>query len=70
MFKIKDICLLEEFDRPYIYKIPMPFTCGQTRYYDTLSTDKAELIMTKPCLNFKDLIQMNKKYRFKHANNN
>ena len=40
---------------------------GNTIYYDTLTTDKAELILTKPCLNFKDLMEINKKYKFDYA---
>lgn len=64
LYKILDECKIKEYNRKYIFKIPYISDLGMTFYKENLESDKAELIITRDVLKFKDLLVSNNTYEF------
>lgn len=61
-YQILDECLVNEYYRKYIFRIPYISRLKAKVFYRHLVTDKAEFLMTVETRKFKDLVNINKKY--------
>lgn len=64
LYKIYDECKIKEYNRKYIFRIPYISDLGFTFYKENLESDKAELILTRDTLKFKDILVNNNNYEF------
>ncbi len=64
LFKIYDECNITESNHVAIFKVPMPVDLGLTVYKEELTTDKAELVMVREPLKFRDILLSNYDYQF------
>ncbi len=64
MYQILDECKIREFGKRYIFKIPYISKVNLRFYVPKLVTDKAELIITREPLKFKDILTYNNEYEF------
>lgn len=64
LYKILDECKLKEYNRKYIFRIPYISDLGITFYKQNLESDKAELIITRDILKFKDILTSKNNYEF------
>ena len=64
LYKIYDECRIKEYNRKYIFRIPYISDLGFTFYKQNLESDKAELILTRDTLKFKDILVNNNNYEF------
>lgn len=64
LYKIYDECSLIESSKVAIFKIPYISDVGFYSYKDTFTTDKAELILEREPLKFKDILITNYNYQF------
>lgn len=64
LYKIFNECELQEYNKKYIFKIPYNFDYGYTMFKQDLTSDKAELIITRNPLKFEDILVTNHKYDF------
>jgi hypothetical protein len=55
-------CKLKQFSRKYIFRIPYISTIKMDFYLKELITDKAELIITREPLKFKDILVSTNEY--------
>lgn len=62
MYKILDECKVREHSYRYIFRIPYITEVNYKFYVPKLITDKAELIITRDPLKFKDILTSNNKY--------
>lgn len=56
LYQIQDECKLIQHQYKYIYRIPYISNIGTTSYIPHLVTDKAELILSREPLQFKDIL--------------
>ena len=61
LYKIRGECELKQHNCKYIFRIPYGIDIGYTLLKD-LKTDKAELILTREPMKFKDILTTNNKY--------
>ena len=64
MYQILDECKIREFGKRYIFRIPYLSKVNFKFYVPKLVTDKAELIITREPLKFKDILVYENKYDF------
>lgn len=64
LYKIFNECEIQEFNKQYIFKIPIPIDFGYTLWKQKLITDKAELIIKRDPMKFEDILVTNHKYDF------
>ena len=64
MYQILDECKIKEFGKKYIFRIPYVSKINFKFYVPKLVTDKAELIITREPLKFKDILVHENKYDF------
>lgn len=64
MYQILDECKIREFGKKYIFRIPYISKINFKFYVPKLVTDKAELIITREPLKFKDILVHENKYDF------
>ena len=64
MYQILDECKIREFGKKYIFRIPYVSKINFKFYVPKLVTDKAELIITREPLKFKDILVHENKYDF------
>lgn len=64
LYKILDECKIQEYSRKYIFRIPYISDLGMSFYKENLTSDKAELIITRDTQKFKDILVSNKTYEF------
>lgn len=64
MYQILDECKIKEFGKRYIFRIPYISKINFKFYVPKLITDKAELIITREPLKFKDILIYENKYDF------
>ncbi len=64
MYQILDECKIKEFGKRYIFRIPYISKVNFKFYVPKLVTDKAELIITREPLKFKDILVYENKYDF------
>lgn len=64
LYKILDECKIREYNKKYIFRIPIITDLGFSFYKENLTTDKAELIITRDIQKFKDILVTNNKYEF------
>lgn len=64
LYKMLDECKLKEFNKRYIFRIPYISDLGFTFYKENLQSDKAELIITRDPLKFKDILVSTNTYSF------
>lgn len=56
LYQILDECKVEENSAPYIFKVALPVNLGFKVFKKELKTDKAELIIERKPLTFKDVL--------------
>ena len=64
IYKIFDECNLHSSASKYIFKVPMITDLGFARFKKNFKTDKAELILTRDPLKFKDILLETKNYEY------
>lgn len=64
LYKILDECKIQEYNRKYIFRIPYISDLGLSFYKQDLTSDKAELIITRDTQKFKDILISNNNYEF------
>lgn len=64
LYKILDECKIQEYNRKYIFRIPYISDLGLSFYKQDLTSDKAELIITRDVQKFKDILVSNNNYEF------
>ena len=65
MFRILEECKVSERGKQYIFRIKWPYQSFKyTRYYETLSTKDAELIIVRDPLKMYDLLTSYNKYKY------
>lgn len=64
LYQILDECKISEPDRQYIFRIPYITRLKMKYYMKDLNTDKAELILTRKPLKFKDILIYENEYNF------
>lgn len=64
LYKIYDECNIIESGKVAIFKIPMFLDLGFTTYKEKLTTDKAELVLTREPLKLEDILLSNYDYEF------
>ena len=64
MYQILDECKIREFGKKYIFRIPYISKVNFKFYVPKLVTDKAELIIKREPLKFKDILVHENKYDF------
>lgn len=62
LYKLLDECKIKEYSGKYIFRIPYLSELSYRIFLDTLKTDKAELIITREPLKFKDILTYSNKY--------
>lgn len=62
LYQILDECKIRDSGKKYIFRIPYITNIGFTIYRDTLITDKAELIIEREPLKFKDVLITDNEY--------
>jgi hypothetical protein len=63
-YKIYDECNISESGKVAVFKIPMPLDLGFTTYKETLTTDKAELVLVREPLKLEDILLSVYDYEF------
>ena len=64
LYKILDECKIKEYNKKYIFRIPYVSELGFTFFKNNLTSDKAELIITRDVQKFKDILVTNQEYEF------
>ena len=64
LYKILDECKIREYNKKYIFKVPIIVDLGYRRYYQNFISDKAELTITRDTQKFKDILVNNNTYEF------
>lgn len=64
LYKIYDECSISESGKVAIFRIPMPVDFGCSLFKETLTTDKAKLILDREPLKFEDLLLSVYDYEF------
>lgn len=64
MYQILDECKIREFGKKYIFRIPYISKVNFKFYVPKLVTDKAELIIKREPLKFKDILVYDNEYEF------
>lgn len=64
MYQILDECKINEHYKRYIFRIPYAAQMKVKQYVQELTTDKAELIITREPMKFKDILTDENKYQF------
>ena len=64
LYQILDECKVSESSHPYIFRIPYISSLGNKLFLKELTTDKAELIIQRDPLKFKDLFVCYNNYEF------
>lgn len=64
LYQILDECKINEHYKKYIFRIPMITTLKCKQFVRQLVTDKAELIITREPLKFKDILVYDNEYEF------
>ena len=62
LYQILDECKISESNKKYIFRIPYITKVNFKFYVQELITDKAELIITREPLKFKDILTYNNNY--------
>ncbi len=62
LYKILDECKVVEHGNPYIFRTSYPIELSNTLYYDKVTLDNCELIITRDPLKFKDILVTNNEY--------
>lgn len=62
LYQILEECLLTEHQNKYIFRISMVSKVSYSFFMNSLKTDKAELIVSRDPLKFKDILVSNTKY--------
>ena len=62
MYEILDECLISESNAEYIFRIPYITKVKPMFYIQELKTNKAQLIITREPLKFKDILVSSNKY--------
>lgn len=62
LYQILDECRIREYSKQYIFRIKVPTYIKSQYFLKELKTDKAELIITREPLKFKDVLVYNNKY--------
>lgn len=61
--KIYDECIIEDVQGVAIFRIPMLSDIGFDKFYEVLTTDKAELVIEKPTTKMTDILTSNREYQ-------
>lgn len=69
LYKIYDECSIAESSKVAIFKIPYLTEFGLSLYKETLTTDKAELILVRTPLTFNEVLLTNYNYQFLQMSN-
>ena len=64
LYQILDECKINEHYKRYIFRIPYTTQVKIKQYIQELITDKAELIITRDPMKFKDILVNENKYEF------
>lgn len=64
LYKIKDECRLNEHNKEFIFRIPYISQINYKFYLKTLKTDKAECILERDPMKFKDILIHENEYEF------
>lgn len=64
IYQILDECKLKEWNKRYIFRIPYAASVGFTTYKPNLTSDKAEQIITREPLKFKDILVSENNYEY------
>lgn len=64
LYQILDECKIKEYNNQYIFRVPYIDTVKFRFFVPKLITDKAELIITREPLKFKDILVNENKYEF------
>lgn len=64
MYQILDECKIHESNKPYIFRVPYVDIIKMKFYLPKLRTDKAELILQRNPLKFKDILVNDNDYEF------
>lgn len=56
LYQILDECKIQEASAPYIFRVPFVVNLGYVTFKEKLKTDKAELIIEREPLKFKDVL--------------
>lgn len=64
LYQILDECKINEYYKRYIFRIPYISKLKLRQYVNTLNTDKAELIIIRDPLKFKDILIYDNEYEF------
>ena len=64
LYQILDECKINEYYKKYIFRIPIISRLKIKQYTKELITDKAELIITREPLKFKDILVYDNEYEF------
>lgn len=62
LYQILDECKIRKSNCKYIFRIKLLQNYGLTHYINSITTDKAELIITREPLKFKDILINDNKY--------
>lgn len=62
LYKLYDECYIREYNRKYIFRVPLLIQMGGSIYYPQFTTNKAELIDILPIRKFKDILTSNHDY--------
>lgn len=62
LFKMLDECKLREYNRKYIFRVPVGYDLGFVLYKPDYVTTDAELIITRDSQKFEDILVNNNKY--------
>ena len=64
LYQILDECKINEYYKKYIFKIPYVSKLKSRQFVQELISDKAELLLIRDPLKFKDILVCNHKYEF------
>lgn len=64
LYKLLEECKVQQYSHPYIFRMRDDMMKSYSRYYETIKTDKAELIIQRDPLQMQDILTSKNKFKY------
>ena len=64
LYKLLEECKVQQYSHPYIFRMKDDMMKSYSRYYETIKTDKAELIIQRDPLKMQDILVSENKFKY------
>ena len=64
LYKLLEECKVQQYSHPYIFRMKDDMMKSYSRYYETIKTDKAELIIQRDPLQMQDILTSKNKFKY------